>query len=79
MVSLLQEFEEDGAINHTICGKAVIPRSKLDKSSYLYVCDDYPQLMSMNVIPRLIMDDAAWSSSVFTSGLNICTNITRES
>ena len=57
MVYVLQEFEENGAADDTVRGEVVVPRG---------MCDDRPslrfnlflQLMAMNVVPRLVLDDA---------------------
>ena len=59
MVHVLQEFEKNGAADHPVRCKAPVPRGQPEVP---FVQRDrlnvFRQLMAMNVVPRLVLDDA---------------------
>lgn len=59
MVHILQEFEEDGPVDDSICCKIVVSRGNpLSLVSFPGLLISFSQLMAMNVVPRLVLDDA---------------------
>lgn len=60
LVHILQEFEEDGTAYNPVRSKAAFPRGWHSLSiSYLPLLNvTFLQLMAMNVVPRLVLDDA---------------------
>jgi len=59
MVHILQELEEDGPVDYSVRCKIVVPRGTL-LSLGVFPCsaNRFLQLMAMNVVPRLVLDDA---------------------
>jgi len=59
LVSILQELEKDGTTNDSVCCKVIVPRGMSNLMVYGLVDKLVPfKLMAMNVVPRLILDDA---------------------
>jgi hypothetical protein len=67
MVHVLQKLQKDGAAHDPVRRQAAVPRGDRVPSFYsrlykkvLMLCDfTRPQMMAMNVVPRLILADAS--------------------
>lgn len=58
MVFLLQEFEKDGDADDSLCCQATLSGGGFCRSFRVTMLVQYLQLMAMNVVPRLVLDDA---------------------
>ena len=60
VVYVLQEFKENGSTDNTVRGEVVVPRglSFTENWGDSGILNSFLQLMAMNVVPRLVLDDA---------------------
>ena len=57
MVHLLQKLQKNGAADYPVCCQAPIPRGRFSIQAEISLLTTH-QLMAMNVVPRLVLDDA---------------------